>query len=262
MSVPLDMISRDPRQARRHFDESALDELAASITTSGVVQPIILKGDAVHGYQLLAGERRWRAAQRAGLTHIPALVRNDLNADQARVLGLIENLQRESLGIMETAHGLAQLARAHDLTHEAIAAHIGKSRVYVSNFLRLRQLAEPVQQLLTRGQLSIGHGKALVGLEQARQVRLAQRAAAERVSVRRLEQWVRQPEPSPHDSVPTAANDSLTTLARQLSEHLGNQVQLHYDAERRQGELRIQFHDLDEFDGLLSQFGFHACQED
>ena len=254
--LPIESIARDPHQARTRFDEAGLAELADSIRESGVIQPVVVTGDAEHGFRLLAGERRWRAAQRAGLSELPAIVRNDLDPEQARVLGLIENLQRESLGVMDTAHGLARLGENHGLTHDAIAVRIGKSRAYVSNFLRLRQLAEPVQALLDERTLSIGHGKILAGLDTTTQIRLARRAAAERVSVRRLEHWVREQGQARTEADTNATPPELAALEQQLAEHVGNTVRIQYDANRRRGELRIAFHDLDEFEGLLNRLGF------
>ncbi|KEZ76783.1 ParB/RepB/Spo0J family partition protein [Salinisphaera hydrothermalis] len=253
--LPIESIARDPHQARTRFDDAGLAELADSIRESGVIQPVVVTGDPEQGFRLLAGERRWRAAQRAGLAELPAIIRNDLDPEQARVLGLIENLQRESLGVMDTAHGLARLGESHGLTHDAIAARIGKSRAYVSNFLRLRQLAEPVQAMLDEHILSIGHGKILAGLDAATQIRLARRAAAERVSVRRLELWVRE-QSQPRSEAAAAAPPELAALEQQLAEHVGNSVRIHYNANRRRGELRIAFHDLDEFEGLLARLGF------
>ncbi|HET7313330.1 ParB/RepB/Spo0J family partition protein [Salinisphaera sp.] len=254
--LPIESINRDPHQARTRFDPAGLAELADSIRESGVIQPVVVAGDAKTGYRLLAGERRWRAAQRAGLTELPAIVRNDLDPEQARVLGLIENLQRESLGVMDTAHGLARLGDGHGLTHEAIATRIGKSRAYVSNFLRLRQLAAPVQELLDEGRLSIGHGKILAGLDAGDQIRLARRAAAERVNVRRLEQWVRENTRGRRPSADRAPAPELADLEQRLAEHVGNTVRIQYDPARRRGELRIVFHDLDEFEGLLARLGY------
>lgn len=260
--IPIETIVRDPDQARTHFDETGLSELADSIRESGVIQPVVVSGDAETGYRLLAGERRWRAAQRAGLAELPAIVRNDLPAEQARILGLIENLQRESLSVMDTARGLARLGEVHGLTHDAIATRIGKSRAYVSNFLRLRQLAAPVQQLLDAGRLSVGHGKILAGLEAAEQIRLARRAAAQRISVRRLEHWVRQGGSGHTTSAARTPPPELAGLEQRLAEHLGNTVRIQYDPERRRGELRVAFHDLDEFEGLMARLGYEPGHDD
>src|SRR5699024_7765653 len=131
----LDLVSPGSYQARRQFAEAALEELAASIAQSGVIQPVVVRGSRQSGYTLLAGERRWRAAARAGVHELPAIIRNDLSDDEAAILGLIENLQRESLSVTDTARGLHSLCSSHGLTHDAVATRIGKSRAYVTNYL-------------------------------------------------------------------------------------------------------------------------------
>lgn len=256
--LPIELIRRDQQQARTHFDDEALTELSASIAESGVIQPVVVRDDGDNGYLLLAGERRWRAAQRAGLDHLPAVVRNDLGDAQAAILGLIENLQRESLGVMETAHGLARLADSHGLTHDAIAHRIGKSRAYVTNYLRLQQLSAPIQTLIDNGRLSLGHAKILAGLPDTQQTRLAQTAARDQWSVRRLETEARNLSTSADSASTPPANSTvdLSELESNLAEHVGNAVRIDYNPDRRRGELRIAFHDLDEFDGLLARLGY------
>lgn len=256
INIPLDLISPGAFQARRHFTDDLLKELAASIAESGVIQPVIVRGDRASGFTLLAGERRWRAAARAGIHELPAVVRNDLSDEQANVLGLIENLQRESLGVIDTAQGLQSLCQAHDLTHDAVADRIGKSRVYVTNYLRILNLAEPVQTLLDEGKLSLGHAKVLVGIPANRQSALAHQAVNNHLSVRALERLVRNQTASPR--IESATDDpDLAALEQRLSASLGNSVRIHYAPDRRQGQLRIDFHDLDEFDGLLARLGFN-----
>src|ERR1041385_5579059 len=161
--VPIDLIRPGSQQARRYFDPDALKELAESIRESGVVQPIVLR-TTVWGYELLAGERRWRAAQQAGLHEIPAVIRDDLSDREAFVVGLIENLQRESLSPMETAAGLKRLGEGFELTHEQVGARIGKSREYVTNHLRLLNLSHAVQGMVNEGIVSLSHAKVLAGL--------------------------------------------------------------------------------------------------
>lgn len=254
VNIGIDLIRPGKGQARTAFDKAALCELAASIAESGVVQPVVVSGDATHGYRLLAGERRWRAAQQAGLEQLPAIVRNDISEDSAVVLGLIENLQRESLGVMDTAHGLGRLCESFALTHDEVARRIGKSRVYVTNYLRLRALAEPVQDLIETGALQLGHAKILAGLDNGRQIALAREAADRAMSVRALEAAARRDaQPAPPAPKPDA---DMTELESRLAEHVGNTVRVHYDPDRRRGELRIAFHDLDEFDGLLAKLGY------
>ena len=168
--VPIDLIRPGSQQARRYFNPEALTELAESIRESGVVQPVVLR-TRVWGFELLAGERRWRAAQQAGLHEIPAIVRDDLSDTEAFVIGLIENLQRESLTPMETASGLKRLGELFELTHEEIGERVGKSREYVSNYLRLLNLAPPVQALVNEGHLNPGHAKILAALAFDEQLR-------------------------------------------------------------------------------------------
>lgn len=258
VAIPLDLIAPGTFQTRHHFAESALDELAASIAESGVIQPVVVRGSRGSGYTLLAGERRWRAAARAGLHDLPAIIRNDLSDSQAAILGLIENLQRESLGVIDTARGLQSLCDTHGLTHDDAAERIGKSRAYVSNYLRLLNLAEPVQVLLDEGRLSLGHAKALAGVDTGLQPALARRAADTGMSVRALERLARaDARPAPADTASTA-DPAVAELERRLSAHLGNSVRIHYAPDSRHGQLRIDFHDLDEFDGLLARLGFDA----
>jgi len=254
--VPLDLIRPGSTQARRRFAPEALQELAESIRESGVVQPVVLRsvGSGPRaGYELLAGERRWRAAQLAGLHEIPALLRDDLSDEEAHILGLIENLQRESLSPMETADGLRRLGDGRGLTHEAIGARIGKSRVYVTNFLRLLALAPSVQAMIDEGALSVGHGKVLAGLAIDRQPAWAETVVRDRLSVRALERRIA----TAPAAAPTVVGreDDWQRLARKLADYLG------YPSEFRpgsggSGELRVRFHSLDELDGLLARIGY------
>jgi len=226
--IPVDLIRPGSFQARRYFDPHALQDLAQSIRESGVVSPVVLRSKPP-GYELLAGERRWRAAQLAGLHEVPAIVRDDLDDNEALVLGLIENLQRESLAPIETAAGLKQLGEMFALTHEQIGERIGKSREYVTNYLRLLNLAPPVQALVNEGHLSLGHAKVLAGLAGEQQRHWAALAVDQELSVRALE--------------------------RRLSDHLGYPVEVSAEKSGK-GELRVRFHSLDELDGILARLGF------
>lgn len=252
-SIAVDLIQPGAYQARKRFAPEALAELARSISESGLVQPVVLRSTA-NGYELLAGERRWRAAQLAGVHEIPALVRDDLDDREAYVLGLIENLQRESLSPIETAKGLGMLAATFELTHEAVAGRIGKSRAYVSNFLRLLNLDARVQDWVDAGQLSLGHAKVLAGVEDARQIPLAAETIQKGWSVRALERRCSGAARKKR-ARPTRKGD-LAGLEKALGETLGNVVNIDYDEKRRRGELRIRFHGLDEFDGLLHRLGY------
>jgi ParB-like partition proteins len=250
IQVPVDRIHPGRVQARRRFDETALLALAASLRESGVVQPVVLRSDG-EGYELLAGERRWRAAQLAGLQHLPALIRDDLDDGQAQILGLVENLQRESLSPMETATGLDRLARSLGLTHEAVAQRIGKSRAYVSNCLRLLDLAPEVAALVDDGALSLGHAKALAALPEGRQRRLAREAIAGRRSVR----WLERRAAGDAERRPIATDGDHKRLERELSEQLGYAARILTEPDGG-GELRLRFASLDELDGLLARIGW------
>ncbi|MGB1581381.1 MAG: ParB/RepB/Spo0J family partition protein [Nevskiales bacterium] len=258
--LAVDMIHPGEYQARRRFDQGALEELAASVAESGIVQPVVVRSHA-GSYELLAGERRWRAAQIAGLHDIPAIVRDDLDDKEAHVLGLIENLQRESLAPMETSRGLKELSELFELTHEATALRIGKSRAYVSNFLRLLSLDERVQNLLDEQRISMGHARVLAGLPRSQQMPLANEVLKRRWSVRALEAAGRRLQAvnnGPHKPPPSedrAARRELEELERLISEQLGNTAKVRHEGQTGGGEIRIRYHSLDELEGLLDKWG-------
>lgn len=252
-SIPVDLIRPGSTQARRHFDPNALEELARSIRESGVIQPIVLR-TRVWGYELLAGERRWRAAQLAGLHDIPAIVRDDLSEDEAFVLGLIENLQRESLSPIETAAGLKRLGETFELTHDQIGERIGKSRVYVTNYLRLLNLDPQVASLVNEGHIPLGHAKVLAGLEPDVQLRFADEVIRHKLTVRQLERRVsqhRHPRPVFQPGKP----GDWERLERELSDLVGCSVAISLEKGGR-GELRVAFHSLDELDGVIARLGY------
>jgi ParB family chromosome partitioning protein len=251
--VPIDLIRPGTFQARRYFDPQALQELAGSIRESGVVSPVVLRSKAP-GYELLAGERRWRAAQLAGLHEIPAVVRDDLTDSEAFVVGLIENLQRESLTPIETAAGLKQLAEMFVLTHEQMGERIGKSREYVTNYLRLLNLAPPVQALVNEGHLSMGHARVLAGLPVDEQNRWAALVVEKKLPVRALEKRVSGKGAAKALPAKPKAADWLA-LERRLSEQLGYPAIVTADKAGK-GALIVKFHSLDELDGLLARLGY------
>ncbi|MGJ8668904.1 MAG: ParB/RepB/Spo0J family partition protein [Oceanococcus sp.] len=251
LRVPVELIRPGKAQMRRIFDAEALDNLAESIRSAGLIQPIVVRS-VEGGYELVAGERRWRAAQRAGWHEIPAIVRDDVDDEEAVVLGLIENLQRESLTAMETAHGLKELSARLSLTHAAAADRIGKSRVYVTNFLRLLNLCDSVQQQVNVGELSMGHARALATLPPSDQAKWAALSVGRSWSVRTLEAKLRQ-----RGTVPEHHGDDAEwqRLAKKLTELLGNRVELHGDAHGR-GQMNIKFHSFEELDGILDRLGY------
>lgn len=252
-NVPVDLIRPGSVQARRHFDPSSLQELARSIGESGVIQPILLR-TRVWGFELLAGERRWRAAQLAGLHDIPALVRDDLDEDEAVVVGLIENLQRESLSPIETAAGLKRLGQTFALTHDQIGERIGKSREYVSNYLRLLNLEEQVALLVNEGHILLGHAKVLAALDAVTQMRFADEVIRHKLTVRQLERRIaasRHPRPVFRPGKP----GDWEQLERELSDLVGCPVAISLEKAGR-GELRVNFHSLDELDGVIARLGY------
>lgn len=253
--IPVDLIRPGSQQARRHFDPASLAELAESIRESGVVQPVVLR-TRVWGYELLAGERRWRAAQLAQLHEIPAVIRDDLTDDEAFVVGLIENLQRESLTPMETAAGLKRLGEIFEMTHEQIGARVGKSREYVSNYLRLLNLAPQVALLVNEGHLYLGHAKVLAGVALDDQLRWADEVIRHKLTVRQFERRLAQTRDSKIVFRPGKPSD-WQRLERELSDLLACPVSVQAGKDGK-GELRVRFHSLDELDGVLARIGYEA----
>ena len=241
-------------QPRRHFDDAALDELAASIKTQGLLQPLVVRAVARGRYELIAGERRWRAAQRAGLTELPALVR-EVPEQTVLALALIENIQREDLSPLEEAQALQRLIEEFGLTHQQTADAVGRSRAAVSNLLRLLELPAPVRALLDARRLEMGHARALATLPDKLAVRLAEQAAAEGWSVRDLEAAARAaqtPSAAPRPAARKVRDADLAALERELSEHLATRVQLKAGRGGR-GTLLLHYHSLDALDGLLAR---------
>jgi len=234
-------IAPNPLQPRRHFAQVALDELAASLREHGVLQPVVVSRAAGGGYHLITGERRWRAAQLAGIDHIPAVVREVETDTELLTLALIENLQREDLTPIEAARAFHHLRTESGLSQEQIGAQVGKDRSTVANALRLLQLPLAVQELVDAGELSAGHARALAGLTDAgRQEDLARRCVAGGWSVRELESRLR-----PRETKPARAVDPDTAAAAdRLSLRLGASVAI--QRKRRGGEIRIRFTSEDE----------------
>jgi len=240
-----------PGQPRRRFDEAALDELAASIAARGVIQPVIVTAHGAGKWRLVAGERRWRAAQKAQLHEIPALIR-DLTEREITALALIENLQREDLNPIEEARAYHRLAEDEGLTQAEIAKLVDKSRSHVANFQRLLALPEGVLDLVEDGRLSMGHARALIGLDDAQG--LADQAVARQLSVREVEKMVRRSATT--SSAPRRARgqgDSATSadiaaVQGHLEEFLGLPVRINADADPRSGAVTIRYHTLDQLD--------------
>ncbi len=245
-------IEPHPDQPRRRFDEAALDELAASIAARGVIQPVIVRPLGQGRYQLVAGERRWRAAQRAQLHEIPALVR-ELSERDVMALALIENLQREDLNPIEEARAYQRLAEHEGLTQAEIARMVDKSRSHVANLQRLLALPEPVMELVEEGKLSMGHARALIGAENA--VSLASSAIAGSLSVREVEKLVRKQQRGDATATRRArperhgADDAdISAVQGHLEEFLGLPVRIQADADPRSGAVTIRYRTLDQLD--------------
>ena len=253
LDVPINSIRPNPHQPRSHFDEEDLSALTASIRAVGVLQPVLLRSTDDGQYELIAGERRWRAARRAGLHTIPALVRtvDDLGrVEQA----LIENLHRVDLNPMEEAAAYQQLIEDFELTHDQVAARVGRSRAAVSNTLRLFQLPPSIQRLVIEGQLSAGHARALLGTPDRNfQEALARRAVAEDLSVRAVEEAVRERNDAPMSAASTSAPRRLrppgvVELENLLSQHLDTRVKV--DMGARKGRVVIDFATLEDLERI------------
>ena len=240
-----------PGNPRKHFDETALDELAASIATRGVIQPIIVRPHPEgSGFQLVAGERRWRAAQKARLHEIPALVR-DLSEREVMALALIENLQREDLNPVEEARAYHRLSEQEGMIQIDIAKMVEKSRSHVANMMRLMTLPDKVLDLIEQGQLSIGHARALIGRDDA--VELAEIAVQEGLSVRDIENLTRNPAKRPAAGPKpigqeSAENADILAVQQHLEEFLGLGVKIKPEADPRKGTITIRYTTLDQLD--------------
>ena len=248
--VPIDQIHRSPYQPRRTFDQTALAELANSIRTQGLLQPVVLRERAAGGFELVAGERRWRASQLAELDAIPALIRKVSDA-QASALALIENIQREDLKPLEEAQALVRLREEFQLTHEEVAEAVGKSRTAVTNLMRLLNLAPKARMLLESGALEAGHARALLSLPESLQEQAASEVAARQLSVRQTEALVKKLLSDKPSSAGKRTKDADTrVLERELSDRLGAPVSIDHSASGK-GVLTIRYSDLDQLDGVL-----------
>lgn len=254
--VPIEFLKPNPKNPRRQFVESELDELAASIRQHGVIQPIVVRPvrDATDSYEIIAGERRWRAAQRAGLTEVPTLVKS-VPDHHALALALIENIQREDLNPLEEAQGIARLCEEFKLTHEQAAKAVGRSRSAVTNLLRLTHLARPAQDYLASGAIEMGHARALLALPAAQQGGTAARVVEQALSVRETERLVATlltPEAQKKRRASHQARDADTVrLETDLAEKLGAKVRIEGNA--KGGRVVIAYGNLDELDGILAR---------
>lgn len=252
-NLPVERLRPGKYQPRTHMDEESLAELAASIKAQGVMQPILVRAvDSTPGaerYEIVAGERRWRASQLAGLSEVPVLIRN-IPDEQALAMALIENIQRENLNPLEEAQGLQRLIDEFGLTHQQAADAVGRSRPAASNLLRLLQLTAPVQDLLMTGQLDMGHARALLPVASGQQVGLAHRIIQKGLSVRETERLVQQLLNPPKQMPEKIIDRDLLRLQDELSDGLGTNVAIRAN-KKGVGKVTIEFSGLDQLDGLI-----------
>lgn len=253
--LAVDLVQRGRFQPRQHFDEDRLRELADSIAAQGVVQPVIVRPLGEGKYELIAGERRWRAAQLAGLSEIPVVVR-DVDDQAAMAMGLIENIQRDDLNPLEEAQALHRLLEEFQLTHQQIAQAVGKSRTTVTNLMRLLELNPDVKQQVETGSLEMGHARALLALEDELQSQAAQVVVKKGLSVRDTEALVRRFKeqgglPVRGGAATVEDDPDVRRLVQDLTEKLGAAVQLKQGASGK-GKLVISYNSLDELEGIMA----------
>ncbi len=259
--VDIGQIRADPRQPRQRFDEAALDDLAASIRTAGLMQPIVLRPLSGGGFQIVVGERRWRAAQKVGLARVPAVIR-EIDDQTAAEWALIENIQREDLNPMERAEAFRRLTEEFEMTHQEVAERVGLNRSTVTNFIRLLDLDDLTRDAVGRGRLGQAHARLLLGVTNL-QVRrhLAELAIREDWSVRVLEKRIGTITAVTTRPVKSAAAPAhRLDIERQLSDHLGTRVRIHPGKKKGTGRLTVEFYTLDQFDGLMERLGFKGSE--
>lgn len=254
--ISVDILQRGQYQPRQHIADEALQELSDSIKQHGVMQPIVIRRVRSEGeeaqYEIIAGERRWRAAKLAGLTHVPAIVR-DMSDQVAIALALIENIQRQDLNPMEQALALQRFHEEFGLSHQEIAETVGKARASVSNLLRLLSLEESVKVLLDEQKIDMGHARALLPLKKNEQAKIAQQVVAKGLSVRQTEQLVRELQKPVSSNEKAKPSSDTNQLIEKLTEKLGAEVQIDHNAKGK-GKIVIKYHSLDELDGILKVF--------
>ena len=249
--VPVEFVQRGKYQPRMDIDPQSLEELSASIKAQGIMQPIVIRPIKANRYEIIAGERRWRAAQMAGLEKVPAVIR-EIADDAAIAMALIENIQREDLNPIEEARALARLQEEFELTQQEVANAVGKSRTAVTNLLRLMNLVDEVKTLLERGDLDMGHARAWLSLEGDEQILLARRVVSEELTVRQTEALVKKV--LSQDDLPPVkekrVDPDILRLEETLANRLGSPVKINH-SDKGKGKLTISYGSLDELDGIL-----------
>ena len=250
--LPVDVIRRGKHQPRRVVEESALEELAHSVRTRGIVQPIVVRPAGSGSFEIVAGERRWRAAQMAGLEEVPAVVR-ECSDREAAAVALIENIQREDLNPIEEAEGYRTLADEFGLTHQELADAVGRSRSAVSNALRLLDLNDDVRALVEQGDLDMGHARALLALSGAAQSEAAALVVKRGLSARDTEKLVRSKAEQKSPSEPATRDPDVVRIETELGERLGAKVRIDHKAKKGTGSVTIHYSSLDALDGILER---------
>ncbi|MCD8551602.1 MAG: ParB/RepB/Spo0J family partition protein [Shewanella xiamenensis] len=249
--LDLDLLQPGKYQPRKDMSPEALEELAHSIRNQGIIQPIVVRPVSNNQYEIIAGERRWRASQLAGVEKIPCIVKA-VPDDAAIAIALIENIQREDLNAMEEAIALQRLMQEFELTHQQVADVVGKSRASVSNLLRLNGLNEPVKRLLEYGDIDMGHARALLAIEGEEQTNLARLVAAKELTVRETERLINQTLNPPKPVETTTKDQDVCRLEQQLIERLGAKVSIAHSSKGK-GKIVINYQNLAELDGILSK---------
>jgi ParB family chromosome partitioning protein len=250
MMLKVDQLQPGKYQPRSYMDDAALQTLAESISSQGIMQPILVRNIGANKYEIIAGERRWRASQIAGLAELPVLVR-EIADESALAMALIENIQRENLNPLEEAQGIKRLIDEFEMTHEKAASAVGRSRAAVSNLLRLLSLSAPVQAMLMHNKLDMGHARALIGLDAAQQIMLANKIVQQDLSVRDVENLVKKlAQNSASAAQKTAVNHDVLALENSLSEKIGASVNISAK-QNGSGLLKISYANLDQLDDII-----------
>lgn len=249
--LPVEFLVAGKYQPRKDFDEEALRELSESIKSNGIIQPLIVRPIDQNKYEIIAGERRWRAAQLAGLREVPTVVR-DISDDSAVAMALIENIQREDLNSIEEAEALQRLIDEFEMKHDEIAKVVGKSRSTITNLLRLLSLNPAVKTMVERGDLEMGHARAMLSLENNQQVIAAKAVVEKGLSVRATEGFVRKLQEPTKPKASSTPDPDITRLQNTLSDQLGAQVMIQHQSSGK-GKLVIKYNSLDELEGVLEQ---------
>jgi ParB family transcriptional regulator, chromosome partitioning protein len=255
-TLPIEYLQRGKFQPRKDMNPEKLQELADSIKAQGIIQPVVVRSISDNKYEIVAGERRWRAAQLAGLQQVPVVVK-DIDDRATMAIALIENIQRQDLNPLEEAEALKRLLDEYEMTHQQLADAVGKSRVTITNLLRLMDLQPEVKKLLVNGQLEMGHARALLSLDAAKQIAAAQKIAREGLTVRAAEKLVKDAQTEPKPQAPKVVDKDTIRLQDQLTAKLGAKVVIEHK-DNGAGKLVISYTSLEELDGILEQLKLHS----